>query len=413
MILGHLGHALLFVVAAGIVAYQTTCAAFTTLVVTVGVVSQAEAIIGCLALLASRAEGYARPLMCRFLPPSLVVFIYSAARGPYLWALGKAPVSPPATGSYHKVEAMGLTFRNDLGNAAGLDKDGTMLELQYRLGAGFAVVGTVLSAPHKGNQFVLGTFCPWVPLGNSHAGLNTLGLPSKGVKAAVKNIADFKAKHGPCSKTHFPIGVSIMGHPGVSDPEAKLDGVCYCVKEAAAVADFIEVNESCPNVSGHDTDAKALEQRLQRVMDARNAVNPSLPILVKFGKIPDPDYTVKLLDRLGYTGIVGLNTQTDYEAWEGKLAPSDLRLFRWYTKTYKGGFSGPPILPRSLDVMAKCRDAVKRQGAQLTLIHVGGIEQPDDIPKSREVAVLREWYTGLMHAVATSRVDTIYERMTA
>ena len=55
-------------------------------------------------------------------------------------------------------------------------------------GAGFAVVGTVLDKPHCGNQWVLNYFNPWLPLPFSGAGLNSLGLPSKGVGKAITNI---------------------------------------------------------------------------------------------------------------------------------------------------------------------------------------------------------------------------------
>ena len=84
---------------------------------------------------------------------------------------------------------MGLSFRNDLGNAAGLDKDGSLLEFSYELGAGYTVVGTVLSEPHTGNVFrFLGGLWEgnaWTPLPHSGAALNSLGLPSRGVDAAV------------------------------------------------------------------------------------------------------------------------------------------------------------------------------------------------------------------------------------
>ena len=47
-----------------------------------------------------------------------------------------------------------------------MDKDGSLLEWMHRIGAGFAVVGTVLAEPHTGNRFVLGAsgvFDPPVP----------------------------------------------------------------------------------------------------------------------------------------------------------------------------------------------------------------------------------------------------------
>ena len=105
--------------------------------------------------------------------------------------------------------AMGLAFRNDLGNSAGLDKDGSLLELSYALGAGFTVVGTVLSEAHTGNvfSFLGGVWSgnAWTPLPLSGAALNSLGLPSKGV------VPDFDRT--PMSPTYTPMlpGCGPMG----------------------------------------------------------------------------------------------------------------------------------------------------------------------------------------------------------
>ena len=131
-----------------------------------------------------------------------------------------------------------------------------------RSGAGFAVVGTVLDKPHCGNQWVLNYFNPWLPLPFSGAGLNSLGLPSKGVGKAITNIKKFREKWQP---QDFPIGVSIMGHPAQSGQE-KLDGVLECVRQAVREADFIEINESCPNVAHGHGDSSELEARLAAVV---------------------------------------------------------------------------------------------------------------------------------------------------
>jgi dihydroorotate dehydrogenase len=70
---------------------------------------------------------------------------------------------------------------------------------------------------------------------------------------AVTNIAAFREMYRipvGCPKKAFPIGVSIMGHP-LEHGDAKLAGVVECVQKALPVADFLEINESCPNVKHH------------------------------------------------------------------------------------------------------------------------------------------------------------------
>ena len=224
------------------------------------------------------------------LPSEAFIALYSASRTPFIHALSAAGGNASPSDSGKRLSAMGLTFRNDLGNSAGLGQDGSLLQFDYALGAGYTVVGTVLE-PHTGNvfQFLGGLWSgnAWTPLQHSGAALNSLGLPSKGVDAAVANIAAFRKKHGieaqkattkAASSTNtpcFPIGVSIMGHPNHSSDETKkLDGVVYCVKKALPQADFIEINESCPNVhhgseGGGGSGDKELAKRLTAVVAAR------------------------------------------------------------------------------------------------------------------------------------------------
>ena len=139
-----------------------------------------------------------RPVLSDVLPHDVYVWLYSASRPAVAWALAQPPISVPTSASTRDGDsderakqcgprsAMGgLRFRNDLGNAAGFDKDGSLLSWSYTQGAGFAVVGTVLNEPHTGNLFSLlgglwrGTV--WMPLPRCGGSLNSLGLPSYGV----------------------------------------------------------------------------------------------------------------------------------------------------------------------------------------------------------------------------------------
>ena len=394
-------------------------------------------IIGALAVFAAKLEGRARPWLVRFCPAAVVVFIYSSSRALYLWALGRARFSP-ASGRYRETRALGLTFRNDLGNAAGLDKDGTLLELNWRLGAGFAVVGTVLNKTHTGNLprmstlwglLPLGRWNPWVPLPDAHAGLNSLGLPSKGVDAAVRNIAAFRRAHAQGGAIDdFPIGVSIMGHPAQSGDE-KLEGVLECVRKCCGVADFLEVNESCPNVAHAQHGSKAelraaLRARLAAIVAARDgacaalAPRRTVPLLVKLGSLGADDAeiadTVRFLAACGVDGLVAVNTQTDYAAFKAELSGVDWGMLSFYTKRFRGGFSGPPIFARSLDQVTRAARVVADEGLALTVVHAGGIEGAADVAASRAGgAALREWYTGLMHNIATRPVGRFYGEVTA
>jgi len=372
-----------------------------------------------LALTLARADSQFRPGLASVLPHSVFVWLYSASRSIYLSMLASTGVTAVPHDYPCPCTALGMTFRSDLGNAAGLDKDGRLLEFNFALGAGFAVVGTVLSEPHTGNVFrMLGGLWPcnaWTPLPSSGGALNSLGLPSYGVNEALRNIEAFRTKHG-IQPAHsgeersldscFPIGVSIMGHPA-HDEKRKLEGVLDCVRKAAPLADFIEINESCPNVK-HGGDAGGLTDRLRAVVAVRDELQSTLlrrvPILVKLGDVGDAEATIRFLAELGIDGLVAVNTQRDYQSFS--LPDGDRKLLDYYTSQYGGGLSGRPIKQRALEQARAASMAVRNQGrrGKFVVVHVGGLEDAEDIRNSRSAGPeLRQWYTGFMHGLADSK----------
>lgn len=378
----------------------------------------------------ARFDSKVRPALAAVLPHSLFVWMYSSSRPLFLSLMsyggGGVVEEFPAP-----CTVLGLRFRGDLGNAAGLDKEAALLDFNYEIGAGFAVVGTVLCAPHTGNVFaMLGGLWKcnaWTPLPQSGGALNSLGLPSHGIEVAVRNIEDFRRRRGidpqtpgvaqPLAKC-FPIGFSIMGHPA-QEGRQKLDGVVECVRKAIPVADFIEINESCPNVKhGHDSDG--LAERLAAVTAARDQMTASVgrrvPILVKLGDVGNADATVSLLAKHGVDGIVAVNTQRDYSSFP--LPGGDQSLLEHYTSKYGGGLSGPPIRNRALEQVTAVMAAVRSQGLQdrFAVVHVGGLTGADDVVHSRKVgAHLRQWYTGYINALAegSGSARELYPRVTA
>ena len=110
--------------------------------------------------------------------------------------------------------------------------------------------------------------------------------------------------------------------------------------------------------------------------------------------------------------LVGLNTQTDYDSFD--LPASDVAVLKSYTAKYNGGLSGAAIRGRALAQMAEAAAVVAEEGLPLTLVHVGGIRTAADTIESRAAGLpLREWYTGLMEAVSTRQMCTVYKDMTA
>ena len=300
----------------------------------------------------------------------------------------------------------GLTFRNDLGVAAGFDKDGKLLPFLHSLGAGFVVVGTVLPRTHTGNLPIElgGKLNPWTPLPHSHSALNSLGLPQSGVDTTLQNIQDFRDS---VHDENFRIGASVMAHP-LDKGEAALEGILQTVRKLASVVDFFELNESCPNVGHHSS----LEEQQKRVAAVQElCAEFSRPLFVKLASFGDVRATLRFFAELKVAGIVGVNTQTNYDLLRSKLACQDEKLFDYYTKTFRGGVSGKVIHAIAHEQIVQASLILLQEKLPLELIHVGGIASHADVVESRKYTVLREWYTGLLEALGKKDAKTLYAEM--
>jgi len=378
------------------------------------------------ALALARVEHRVRPILASALPPKKFIELYSSTRTWFLDMLASSNpcASVPSNPVELKGEKYSLRFRNGLSNAAGFDKNGSLLPFNYLLGAGYAVVGTVLDRPHEGNLIpAYGKLVnPWAPLPHSKSAINTLGVPSKGVDVIVRNILEFRDAFEP---ENFPIGASVMAHPKSTDAWQNPRSVADCVQKLLPVVDFIELNESCPNTHQNGD----LELRMGVALGCRDdyfdKTGKYVPILVKIRNAGDANYTVEVFTRLKVDGLVLTNTQIDYDEIRKRLHPKDLKIFErymeisgWYAKDasgnpLRGGVSGRVIKESSFREVARASSAIEKQSSQLQLIHVGGIENQADIKRSGAIpyVALQEWYTGFMDALGRISPETLYRSM--
>ncbi len=363
----------------------------------------------------TKIEHKLRPVILKLFKPEIFISLYTSSRNSYLKKLSNANVSANLSECIYEQSLFKnrLKFRNDLGNAAGFDKDGSLLEFNYKIGAGFSVVGTVLSEEYSGNihKSIFGKSNPWTPLPNSGSAINSLGLPSKGIDIAVKNIKKFKDRVKP---KDFPIGVSIMGHPLHKDSERKLKGISECVDKALEVADFIEINESCPNTE-HNDDQSSMLARVTEVIELRDSKERYVPVLVKLGDLGDAEFTIKFLSKLKVDGIVIVNTQKNYSTLLPRVSKRDQKLYDYYTENYQGGVSGAVIKDFSFEQAKKAASVIDNLNLDMIVVHTGGIATKDDIQNSRKIAkdivCLREWYTGLMEAMGSNSWNKVYSKL--
>ncbi len=379
------------------------------------------------ALALARVEHRVRPMLASVLPADKFIKFYSLIRTYVLDMLASSEpcANVPRSPVNLSGEKFSLKFRNGLSNAAGFDKDGSLLPFNYLLGAGYAVVGTVLDKPNAGNLMPVGNRLvnPWAPFPHSKSAINTLGLPSKGVDVVVENIRDFREAFEP---EDFPIVASVMPHPKDTDMGQKLHSISDCVRKLLPVVDLFEVNDSCPNTSHDNSD---LELRVNVVLNLRNDYFDKTgiyrPVFFKLRDAGDANHTVEVFSRLRVDGVVLTNTQIDYAKIRKKLHPKDLKIFDRYMeisgqyakdgngKPLRGGVSGRVIKEATLSEIVKASKAIEQQSSHLQLIHVGGIETHKDVENGRAVShvALQEWYTGFMDALGVIHPDRLYKSM--
>ncbi|GAC1317140.1 MAG: quinone-dependent dihydroorotate dehydrogenase [Thermoleophilaceae bacterium] len=276
-----------------------------------------------------------------------------------------------------QVKALGLTFPNPLGSAAGLDKDLTWSEELGALGFGFVEVGTVTAQAQKGNPRPRVWRVP-----GERALINSLGFPNTGAEEAARRLQ----KRG----GRTVVGTSI-GKSKSASAAAAGDDYRTTVRHVAQLSDFLVLNVSSPNTPGlQDMQAvDPLKALIKGVQDELDLIGVRVPILVKISAdLPDAeiDQVADLCLTLGLDGIVAVNTTVDR---------SVLRSAPEHAADWSGGISGAPLKPRAVEVLRQLR---ARAGDRIVLISVGGIETADDAwGRILAGATLIQGYTGFVY----------------
>ncbi len=288
----------------------------------------------------------------------------------------------------------GINFRLPLLNAAGMFKDGQGYDVVSSLGAGGYIGGTSTSGVRDGN-IIHGIRHPFISLHQSNIAVNYLGLPNLG-DALLHTKTITSQKISGC-----PIGWSLMRDPLLTEKEGVTELInSLFLYEQNPHIDFIEINESCPNVKLHNTSVD-FENRLQYV--AKHFLQKRtrhLPVIVKISNDVSIDALPNILNILfkyKFDGINIGNTSTNYEDAIKYIAKDDVSLFKYFTKNFGGGVSGKYLQSNSLFL---CTEAVKYKNTQnldyeFHVIRTGGVASYEDVLLSKQYGIsLNQWYTG-------------------
>jgi len=170
--------------------------------------------------------------LLRLLPPELAhLLALNALHFLYVMGLSKFIFPSPVTGDSFIYR--NLNFKNRLGIAAGLDKNGDYIDSLGSLGFGFIEIGTVTPLAQAGNPK------PRIfRLFNQHAIINRLGFNNKGLDYLVSKVKS--------RKYSGILGINIGANKD-SEGQKRIDDYIECFYKVSPYADYIAVNISSPN----------------------------------------------------------------------------------------------------------------------------------------------------------------------
>ncbi|WP_119344372.1 quinone-dependent dihydroorotate dehydrogenase [Facilibium subflavum] len=278
----------------------------------------------------------------------------------------------------------GLTFKNKLGLAAGLDKNGDYISELAKLGFGFIEVGTVTPKPQKGNVKPR-----LFRLVRHQAIVNRFGFNNKGVHHLVNNLK--KAKN-----RTFVLGANI-GKNKDTPVDKAVDDYLYCLNAVYPYADYVTINISSPNTEGlrELQNLKNLDNLMLMLKKAQANLtdmhHKKSPMFLKFA----PDLSKKEIDDIAklcikhdIEGIIVSNTT---------IALDELRDKKHYQQ---GGLSGKPLYQMSNKTLQLFHDVLQKldQNHKITIIGTGGIDSGQSaIGKLQCGADLVQIYSGLIY----------------
>ena len=317
----------------------------------------------------------ARPLLFRFDPEishDLVLELLEASeRLKLLPKLGSGIAQQPK-------ELMGLHFKNPVGLAAGLDKNGDCFNGLGRMGFGFVEIGTITPQPQPGNPKPR-----MFRLEEHDAIINRMGFNNKGVDYLVERVKR--------RRYDGILGINI-GKNKVTPEESALNDYINAMTAVYPYADYITVNISSPNTPGlrnlqfGESLNSLLEGLKKQQTQLADEYDRYKPVVVKIA--PDMDaidikaVSETLLNQ-GIDGVIATNTTVDRTLIKGHPHEEEA-----------GGLSGAPVTEKSTEVIRQLRSHCP----SLPIIGVGGIMQGSDaIAKVEAGADLVQLYSGLIY----------------
>jgi len=274
---------------------------------------------------------------------------------------------------------MGITFPNAVGLAAGLDKNGAVIDGMASLGFGFIEIGTITPRPQPGNPKPR-----LFRVKQAQGIINRFGFNNLGVDYLIANVKATQYKG--------VLGINI-GKNFDTPMENAVDDYLICMQKVYAHATYITVNISSPNTKNLRAlqEKTALSQLLLKLKAEQTKLADQhgryVPITLKIA----PDLALEQVNEIAdlllehqIDGVIATNTTLSREPVEGMEHANE-----------SGGLSGAPVRDKSTLVISQLS---KRLQGALPIIGVGGIlTGADAVEKIAAGASLVQVYSGLIY----------------
>jgi len=277
------------------------------------------------------------------------------------------------------VSVMGLDFKNPVGLAAGLDKNGDYIDALAALGFGFIEVGTVTPRPQPGNPKPRLFRLP-----EHQAILNRMGFNNKGIDHLLAQVKQ--------ANYDGVLGINI-GKNFDTPLEKAADDYLIGLRKSYQAASYITLNISSPNTKnlrqlqqGNEITSllSILKEEQLKLKDEHQKYTP---LVVKIA--PDLNdeeiiHIADLLKSLEIDGVIATNTTISRDSIQGHPLADEA-----------GGLSGAPVKEMSTQVVKKLASELN---GQIPIIAAGGIMSGADAKEKFEAgASLVQIYSGLIY----------------
>ncbi|MEQ1740754.1 MAG: quinone-dependent dihydroorotate dehydrogenase [Methyloglobulus sp.] len=277
------------------------------------------------------------------------------------------------------VNVMGLNFKNPVGLAAGLDKNGDYIDALAALGFGFIEIGTVTPRPQPGNPKPRLFRLP-----EHNAIINRMGFNNLGIDHLLGQVKQSTYKG--------ILGINI-GKNFDTPMEHAVDDYLIGLRKAYPAASYITINISSPNTQNlrqlqqGDESRKLISTLKEEQLKLQQEHGKYVPLALKIAPdLTDGDISrlAKLLLEFEIDGVIATNTTIDRAMIANHPLASE-----------SGGLSGSPVKDKSTTIVNGL--SAELQG-KIPIIAVGGILNADDAQeKFAAGASLVQLYSGLIY----------------